>query len=56
MIEREVDFWRASAARHEREGAPVAALISRNLAYQAEQDRKAEYAERFNLANVGKMR
>jgi hypothetical protein len=36
--------WQASAERHEKQGEPVAALISRNLAYQIEQA-KAEEAQ-----------
>lgn len=34
--------WKRSAERHERDGEPFAALISRNLAWKAEQEREEE--------------
>jgi hypothetical protein len=33
--------WRESAARHERAGGPVAALLFRNEAFRIEQDEEA---------------
>lgn len=36
--------WQASAERHEKQGEPVAALISRNIGYQIDRA-KAEEAE-----------
>lgn len=48
---RETEIWARAAARHERNGQPVAALIARHLAYEVQQARD-EYVEIAALAAI----